>query len=172
MNTALNTVTLVDGYVTHNENNNPIVYKSVVLRPATVAMDIRAIELAERIVHLNGKSTLMMSDSMYALAMTMQRIERFKCSGAEDIDHTLVDMSTIGKLSPHDVGLIEAQVFVMDLAEQVRYGKITQVQFDTLMAGESSDDEPTDSAPPQPTGETVGVDEYTDTSRPTARRLD
>ena len=167
----LNTVTLIDGLPT-TLGADTVYYKTVILRPATVAMDLRAVELSERIVYIEGKPKLLLSDEMYRVAMTMLRIERFVAdgSGLGDIDHPLIDLKMMGRLSPQDLEKIEQQTALMDLAAQVRYGNITQEEFDDFFNA-TPNTQKKESAP-QPTGEAGDVDEHADQSRPAVGRLD
>ena len=166
----LNTVTLIDGLPT-TLGADTVYYKTVILRPATVAMDLRAVELSERIVYIEGKPKLLLSDAMYHVALTMLRIERFTAegSGLGDIDHSLIDLNTIARLNPRDFDRIETSIMLMDLAEAVRYGNITQEAFDATI---ETSTQPNKTAAPQPAGEAGDVDEHTDQSRPAVGRLD
>ena len=151
-------------------------YTRVILRPATVAMDMQAIELSERLVMIGGIPTLKMSEEIYRIAMTMLRIERLECtdSNVNPIDHTLIDMRLMGKLHPYDMSRIEQGILLHDMTESLRYGNITQAQFDAVFAKDQPAKD-TDKAP-QPEGESgEAVAELAANPRaprPTVTRLD
>ena len=146
--TDLNQVKLHDGIITEIDGK-PIPYTRVILRPATIAMDMRAIELSERLVMLNDVPTLKMSEEIYRIAMTMLRIDRIECtdSNIKPIGHELIDMRLMGRLHPYDMVRIEQAILLFDLSESLRYGNITQQQFDDVFA--KKDKKPA----PQPSGE-------------------
>ena len=84
----------------------------------------------------------------------MRHIEAFVCDG-QKIPQPMIDLELVGKLSLHDLGLIEQRVFLISLASEVRYGNITQVEFDRIVAGGS----PTQAgqASPQRAGQAADV---------------
>ena len=146
----VNRVILKDGFKTEIDGKT-VPYTVVKLRPATVAMDMRAIELSERLVNVGGVLTLKMSEEMYRIAMTMQRIERVECSDAHiaPIGAELIDLNMISKLHPMDLARIEQQILIYDLYESYRFGNISQAQFEAALCGDA-EPEP---AAPQPAGE-------------------
>ena len=146
----VNQVVLHDGFKTEIEGKT-VPYTIVKIRPATVALDMRAVELSERLVSIGGVPTLKMSEEMYRSAMTMLRIERIECSdpNIKPIDHTLIDLQMMSKLHVLDMARIEQQILIYDLFEAYRFGNITQAQFDEALRG----DAPQDTSAPQPTGE-------------------
>jgi hypothetical protein len=165
-------VDLHDGLIT-TINDKPVPYKRVILRPATIAMDMRAIELSERLVKIDGIPTLKMSEEVYRVAMTMLRIERFECSDAtmSPIGHDLIDMSTISRLHPFDMARIEQGILLLDMTESLRFGNITQSQFDAVF----KNTEPSQDNAPQHEGEARGTDQVAKKprrTRPVAGRLD
>ena len=164
----LNQVDLLDGLSTRL-GDDEVRYRKVKLRPATVAMDLEAVRIAERVVRFEGKPMLLLSDAVYRIAMTMQRIERFCTSaGLDDIDSSLIDLNTMGRLTPHDLERIEQQILLMDLAENVRYGNLSTDEFDAIINGTHPQSRKT----PQPTGEPDQLDERAGESRPAIGRLD
>lgn len=168
-------VTLQDGIKTEIDGKE-VPYTRVILRPATVAMDMQAIELSERLVMIGGVPTLKMSEEIYRIAMTMLRIERFECvdSNIQPIDHSLIDMRLMGRLHPYDMSRIEQGILLHDMSESLRYGNITQAQFDDVFAKDKPAKD-TDQAP-QPKGESgeaaAELAANAGAPRPTVTRLD
>lgn len=166
-------VELHDGIVT-TINDKSVPYKRVILRPATVAMDMQAIELSERVVMISNVPTLKMSEEVYRIAMTMLRIERFECTDASmsPIGHELIDMNTIGRLHPLDMAKIEQGILLFDMTESLRFGNITQAQFDAVFNNTAK---PQQDNTPQHAGEARGADQVAKKprrARPVAGRLD
>lgn len=165
-------VELHDGYITRIGDKD-VPYKRVILRPQTVAMDAKAIELSERLIMINGMPTLKMSEEIYRIAMTMLRIERFECTDGnlDPIGHALIDLEMIGRLHPYDLIKIEQQVLVFDMVESLRFGNITQAQFDAMFNNTA----PKEATAPQHEGEETGAGEMGQKPRrprPIAGRLD
>lgn len=159
-------VDLHDGLIT-TQGDKPIPYKRIILRSPTVDMDMRAIELSERLVMVNNLPTLKMSEEAYRIAMTMLRIERFECSGMSPIGHELIDLGMIGRLHTYDMAKIEHGILLYDMVESLRYGNITQAQFDAAF----NNSEP---QTPQPEGEArdaESVAEKPRRTRPVAGRI-
>jgi len=146
------TLLLVDG-LPLTSNGKPIKYQIVRLRETTVAHERTATRQAERIVLVGGVHKLLTSDADFRLALTVQHIEAFECDGVK-IDAGLIDLDMVGRLSTHDFGLIEERVFLITLAAEVRYGLMTQAQFDALASGKAQSTAP---ASPQPVGQAAGV---------------
>ncbi|AXF86397.1 hypothetical protein DTO96_102151 [Ephemeroptericola cinctiostellae] len=167
----IGTAILADGYKTDIDGKQ-VPYTIVKLRPATVGMDLDAIRLAERVVYINGKPALMLSDAVYRIAITMLRIDRLECtdSNVKAIGHSLMDMDMMARLTPHDLNIVEERIALYDLAEQVRYGNISQADFDAIFNPSTAD--AAKQTTPQPTGETGAMDEPSDQPRPFAGRLD
>ena len=145
---TLNTLTLADGLPVQSDGKL-IKYRTVHLRETTVADERWAQRQAERVVVVGGAHKLLVSDADFRFAMTCRHIEAFECDGSK-IPQAVIDLELLGKLSAHDLGLIEQRIFVLTLAAEVRYGHITQAQFDALAGGSSSDDQ---AATPQPLGQ-------------------
>jgi phage FluMu protein gp41 len=146
----LYTVTLFDGLPADREGKL-IRYKRVKLRETNTADERDAIRLSERVVMVQGQPKLLMSDADFRFALTMKHIERFECDSMT-IDAPMIDLDLMGKLSPHDVGLIESRVFLMTLAAEVRYGNLTQDAFDQAWAGSTAPKQA-----PQPVGQAASV---------------
>jgi phage FluMu protein gp41 len=143
-------VTLADGLPVLREGKE-IRYKIVRLRETCVADEREAVRLAERVVMVSGQPKLLMSDADFRFALTMKHIETFVCDTLS-IDGPMIDLDMMGKLSPHDVGLIESRVFLMTLAAEVRYGNLTQEAFDQAWMGSTA---PKQS--PQPVGQAASA---------------
>lgn len=152
-------VQLHDGIST-SIGDKAIPYTIVILRPQTVAMDQRAIELAERLIMVNGIPTLKMSEESYRIAMTMLRIERFECTDPSmlPIKSHDIDFNMIGRLHPYDLVRIEQQVFLYDMVESLRFGNITQAAFDDLFNNAKPKKDTKETQPPQPESEAAGTE--------------
>jgi phage FluMu protein gp41 len=135
---------LVDGIAVQSEGKT-LRYKAVRLRETSVADERAANLMAERVVIVGGMPKLMASESDFRYAMTMRHIEHFGCDGLR-IPLELIDLDLFGKLSSHDLGLIEERVFLITMAAEVRYGAMTQAEFDALLASKAP-------AAPQPGGQ-------------------
>lgn len=130
------TLTLVDGLKAQSEGKT-ISYRTVKLRETNVADERIAQRWAERVATVGGVPKLVVSDADFRYCLTTRHIESFECDGMS-IPSGMVDMDLIGKLSSHDFGLIEARVFLITMAAEVRYGTLSQVEFDKLMNGTST----------------------------------
>lgn len=130
---------LVDGLKATAEGR-AIHYKVVRLRETDVNDERLATRLAERVVNVRGVDKLLVSDADFRIALTMRHVEAFECDGLK-IPQAALDLDLFGKLSSHDLGLIERRVFLITLAAEVRYGLISQEDFDTIMAGGSPSQE-------------------------------
>lgn len=126
---------LVDGLALES-GGKTIKYRTVRLRETTVADERMAQRLAERVVLVGGVHKLLVSDVDFGYAMTMRHIEHFSCDGVV-IPQALIDLDMLGKLSSHDLGLIEQRVFLLTMAAEVRYGAMTQAEFDLVMSGQT-----------------------------------
>jgi phage FluMu protein gp41 len=130
-------------------------YRTVRLRETTVADERAAVRLAERAVLVAGDYKLLVSEADFRYAMTMMHCAQFECDGMV-LPQAMLDAALFGKLSAHDLELIEARIFLMQLAAQVRYGRISAADFAEVAAGRSSQAlELTPS--PQPVGQTANV---------------
>jgi phage FluMu protein gp41 len=126
-------LTLFDGLKTISEGKT-IKYMTVHLRETLVADERIAQRMAERVVLVGGVHKLLVSDADFQYAMTMRHIDAFECDG-QKIPQPMIDLDLMGKLSPHDLGLIEQRIFLISLAAEVRYGNMTHADFDRIMAG-------------------------------------
>lgn len=127
-------------------------YRVVHLRETNVADERAAQRQAERVVPVGGQPRLVVSDADFRFAMTVRHIAAFECDG-QRIDQALIDLDMVGRLSSHDLGLIEARIFLIELAAEVRYGNLSEADFNAILAGTKA--APT--AAPQPVGQAAGL---------------
>lgn len=139
---------LVDGLPVQREGKT-IRYRVVHLRETTVADERMANRLAERVMVVGGAPKLMTSESDFRYALTMRHIEAFECEG-QRIGQAVIDLDLLGKLSSHDLGLIEGRVFLITMAAEVRYGNLSEAEFNAVLAGQQV---PAGPAAPQPVGQ-------------------
>lgn len=144
--TDLFTLVLVDG-IPATVDGKTIRYREVRLRETNVNDERVAQRMAERVVHVAGKPTLLVSESEFRYALTMRHVESLRCDG-HVLHQASIDLELFGKLSSHDLGLIEARVFLLTMAAELRYGNISQEDFDRVVAGEQRP-----AAAPQPQGQ-------------------
>lgn len=148
MSDQLHLMTLADGLPVERDGKT-IRYRTVRLRETSVGDERTAQRLAERVMLVGGQHKLLVSDGDFQYALTMLHIEAFECDG-QRIGQPLIDLALIGKLSPHDWGLIEARVFLVNMAAEVRYGTLSEDEFAKLMAGQAL---PGRASSPQPEGQ-------------------
>jgi phage FluMu protein gp41 len=154
---------LVDGLPT--ESGGKILrYRTVRLRETNVADERIAARLAERVVMVGGVHKLLVSDAEFRYAMTMRHCEKFVCDQSA-LPLALMDLELFGKLSPHDLQLIEERVVLITLAAQVRYGVISQAEFDLYAAGQEVPGKP-DQQSPQRVGQAANMGEHLAVSQP------
>jgi hypothetical protein len=103
---------------------------------------------------VGGVPKILVSEEEFKHALTVRHIERFECDGVR-IGQELIDLSLVDKLDSHDLGLIEARVFLLTLAAEVRNGLMSQADFDAIVAGTATRGKEA----PQPLGQTEGVGE-------------
>ena len=127
------TLRLVDGLKAESAGKH-LFYKVVHLRETSVADERMANRLAERVMNVGGVPKLLVSEADFRYALTMRHIEAFACDG-QKIPQGVIDLELFGKLSSHDLGLIEERVFLITMAAEVRYGALTQDAFDELVSG-------------------------------------
>lgn len=131
-------------------------YKTVHLRETAVEDEMKAVEMAERVVMHNGKPMLLMSNEVYRVAYNMRHIEKFVQSGFDDIELNILNLKMIGMLSPHDMHLIEERILLIEMAKQVRYGLMTQEAFDRVFSGAEQKEA---AHVPRPEGQIEGLGE-------------
>lgn len=142
------TLTLVDGLPAQS-GGKTIKYRTVKLRETGVADERIAQRWAERVVVIGGQHRLLVSDADFRYCLTARHIESFVCDDTT-IPQAMIDMDMVGKLSSHDLGLIEARVFLITMAAEVRYGNLSEAEFDRIMNGGA----PSAPAAPQRAGQT------------------
>lgn len=137
----MSTDTTIDLFTLHlrvglpvERDGKPIYYRTVKLRETSVADERWAVRQAERVVLWQGQPRLVVSDADFKLALTARHIEAFLCDSLR-IDRDLIDLDLIGKLNPRDLALIEERVFLVEMSARLRFGEITQEQFDAVFAG-------------------------------------
>jgi hypothetical protein len=70
------------------------------------------------------------------------------------IGRSLIGLEMYDKLSVRDLELLEQRIFLLTLAAEVRYGNMSQAEFEALAAGIA----PKGAVqPPQPVGQTTAV---------------
>lgn len=143
------TLTLVDGLKVEVDGRT-VSYRVVKLRETTVADERAAQRMAERVVVIGGQHKLLMSDADFQTAMTVRHIDSFRCDG-QCIPQAMIDLDLIGRLSGHDFALIEQRVFLITLAAEVRYGNLTQAEFEAVAGGKRAP------GAPQPRGQAEAV---------------
>lgn len=131
--TDLFRLTLADG-LKATADGHELRYKTVLLRETNVGDERAAQRLAERLVHVGGVPKLVVSDADFRFALTMRHIEAFECDG-QSIPLAALKPEMLDKLSTHDLGLIEQRIVVIDLAAEVRYGNLSQADFEALVSG-------------------------------------
>jgi phage FluMu protein gp41 len=131
------TLQLVDG-LKSQVGDKKVAYKTVILRETGVGDELAAVALAERLLYVGGKPTLILSDEIYRVALTMRHIEKFVCTGLDDIGQDVLNLEMIGRLSSFDMQRIEERCLVIGLAAQVRYGLITEAEFNSMLNGEAT----------------------------------
>lgn len=146
-------LTLVDGIPVERDGKT-LRYRVVRLRETTVADERAATRMAERVVMVAGSAKLLVSEADFRFAMTLRHIESVECDGLV-LQGPVLDLDLLGKLSPHDLGLVEQRVFLVAMAAEVRYGTLSQAEFDALLTGT----QPQAPAAPQPVGQAAGVGE-------------
>ena len=141
---------LADGLAVESAGQT-IRYRTLQLRETNVADERAAVRMAERVVYVDGQHRLMVSDADFRYAMTYMHIDAFECDG-QRLPRAVLSLDVFGKLSAHDLQQIEERVVLMALAAQVRYGLLSQAEFEAYAAGQKQD-----GAPPQPVGQTAAV---------------
>jgi phage FluMu protein gp41 len=143
-------LTLVDGIAVKSEGKT-LRYRQVHLRETSVGDERAAVRMSERVVNVAGVPKLLSSEADFRYALTMLHIERLECDGLK-LEGPSIDLDLFGRLSNHDLGLIEQRVFLIEMAAQVRYGAVTQAEFDALVSGKAQPP-----SAPQPGGQVEAV---------------
>lgn len=153
-------LTLVDGLKT-TAGGAEIRYQVVTLRETSVADERRAERESERAVNVNGAWKLLVSESNFKHLLNMLHIESLRCD-----DHVLpkevIDLDLYDRLSQRDLKAIEERIFLITLSSEVRYGNMTQDQFEAIAAGLT----PERLESPQPSGQAPELGAPADQSGP------
>ena len=149
-------LTLVDGLPVQADGKT-LRYRIAHMRETCVADERAAQRLAERVMVVAGSPKLLVSEADFRYALTLRHIDALECDGLR-IPQAMLDLDMLGKLSSHDYGLIEQRIFLLTLAAELRYGNISQEQFDASVAGKSLAQPGANAAnAPQPLGEAASL---------------
>lgn len=146
-------LTLADGLRVES-GGKELRYRVVTLRETGVADERRAEALSERAMLVGGAWKLLVSESNFKHALNMLHIASFHCDELA-IPQAMIDLALYDKLSSRDLELIEERIFLLTLASEVRYGNMSQADFEAITAGLAAP-RPA-SASPQPSGQTSGM---------------
>jgi phage FluMu protein gp41 len=124
---------LADGLPAHVDGKE-IRYRVVTLRETNVADERKAEALSGRAVLVNGSYKLLVSESNFRHVLNMLHIESLACDPTV-LSRDLISLNVYDKLSSRDLEMIEQRIFLVTLAAEVRYGTMTQVEFENIMAG-------------------------------------
>jgi phage FluMu protein gp41 len=164
-------LTLADGLPVQVEGKT-IRYKGVKLRETAVADERIAEREAERLVNIGGAWKMVVSDSAFSFGMTVRHIDAFLCYDTAPPmviqGSALIDAELVGKLSSHDLHLIEQRIFLITLAAEVRYGNMTQAEFDAVLAGGKL---PGGAQSPQSAGQAANVGSTPEPAQPGPQML-
>lgn len=127
------TLTLADG-LPATMGGKEIRYKVVKLRETSVADERKAEQLAERPVEVNGKWRLLVSDSTFKHVLNMLHIGALICDEVT-IQGALIDLDLYDRLSHRDLAMLEERVFLISLSSEVRYGNMTEEEFEAICDG-------------------------------------
>lgn len=148
----LYTLTLLDGLAA-KLGDKEIRYQIVKLRETGVADERKAEREAERCVQVNGSWRLVVSDSTFKHVLNMLHIESMSCDEMTLSGH-LIDLDLYDRLSSRDLSRIEERIFLLSLAAEVRYGNMTQTEFEAICDGLAPATSP---QTPQPSGQASDV---------------
>lgn len=150
---------LVDG-ITLQADGRDVTYKTVRLRETTVGDERIALRMVERAVLVDGEYRLMVSDADFRYALTLRHIEALECDGIK-LTQAMLDLTFLDRLSNHDLQLIEQRIFLIEMAAQLRYGAISEEDFNLLLGGA-----PKEKASPKSEGPAEGVGQAHDSAQP------
>lgn len=158
---------VLDDGVPLERDGKPVPYRTVHLRETTVGDERAALRMAERAVLVDGGYRLLVSDAEFRYAMTLRHIEALECDGTR-LPQAMLGMDVLDKLSTRDLQLIELRIFLIEMAAQLRYGVITQEQFDAIMGGQT---QPQEAGAPKPVGQAASVGQAPAADRPVPAML-
>lgn len=142
-------LTLADG-LQAQVGGQDIRYREVKLRETSVADERKAEQAAERAVLVNGSWKLLISESTFKHVLNMLHIEALICDQTE-LNGALIDLDLYDRLSHRDLAAIEERIFLISLSSEVRYGNMTEAEFDLIVSGLAPVVAPQS---PQPSGQT------------------
>jgi phage FluMu protein gp41 len=151
----LSTLVLADG-LPAERGGKTIRYRTVKLRETNVADERKAEQLSERAMLVNGSYKLLVSESNFKHVLNMLHIESFGCD-QDTITQASIDLALYDKLSSRDLELLEQRIFLLTLAAEVRYGNMSEEEFNALAAGIAPKTLPAGPVSPQPQGQTATV---------------
>lgn len=166
----LYTLRLIEGVPT-TIGTQEVRYRIVRLREICLEDQLAAVEAAERLVRVNGKNVLVLSDEIYAIALSSRHIERFEASGVEPIGRDLIDLKLMGRLHPLDMARIDERIALINLAAQARWGLVPEAKLEAVLAALDADGKPVeakdarDTAPRSPDPAEAVADAH-DAARP------
>lgn len=124
-------------------------YQMVTLRETSVADERKAERESERAVNVNGAWKLLVSESNFKHVLNMLHIDSLRCDD-QVLPKEVIDLDLYDRLSQRDLKAIEERIFLITLSSEVRYGNMTQQEFESIVAGLT----PVRPASPQPSGQT------------------
>lgn len=151
----LHDLTLFDGLPVER-GGKQLRYKQVRLRAVGVKDNRWAVRAAERVAMIGKEPALLMSQPEFMLGLTARHIEKIYAPGQPEITTDEITLDLMGELSTHDLMLIEQRSYLVEIAEQRRYGLLTDAQFNALILGTG----PKETTSPLPAGAaaTAGAD--------------
>ena len=145
-------LTLPDGLKTES-GGKEVRYKVVTLRETSVADERKAERESERAVNVNGAWKLLVSESNFKHVLNMLHIEEFKCDDLT-IPRAMIDIEIYDRLSPRDLEKLEERIFLITLSSEVRYGNMTEAEFEAIVSGLAP---PAGVRSPQPSGQAADL---------------
>lgn len=140
-------LTLLDGLKV-TAGGHEMRYQVVTLRETSVADERKAERESERAVNVNGAWKLLVSESNFKHVLNMLHIDSLRCDD-QVLPKEVIDLDLYDRLSPRDLKAIEERIFLITLSSEVRYGNMTQQEFDLIAAGLA----PVRPHSPQPSGQ-------------------
>lgn len=135
--TDLYTVELVGGLRLRNARTGAdAVYKTVMLRESCEAYLHDAIRQVQELRRTPDGMRLVHNQALFEAARIAAHIDRFTGSGP-DLVSADIDLAVLGKLHPLDVALIAERLMHIELAAQLRWGMITQDEYELILLGKS-----------------------------------
>lgn len=131
----LYSVELVEGLVIGEMQGTRAVYKRVYLRESCEQFLHDAIRQVQQLMRgADGRMHLVHNEALYEAARIARHIDRITGNGPE-LRQPDIDLALLGKMHPLDVARIAEQLLHIELAAQVRWGLITQDEYDLILLG-------------------------------------